>query len=773
MPTADGKHDSAVIDPQSNRPAVGREVDGVQLDEQLDTQGWKDSYKGWSVEEAGAVFIKLYRLPEAAGDQAFLDELTAYIERLNALKLPGLARIVDFGTYSDSVYIVTDWFEAGNLTKWLAEGRERTLDEIRDICTSVLEVLRRLHEAGLAHGNLKTSNVLFGANLRPVISDPALPCLWSRLEGGQTISEFSAPEQHLTPFLVGPEQDVFSFGNIAFRMLTGRSFSFSGFELPSRVRSDVGPEWDVLVERSTRHGAARRFANGGEALAVLAPRRAVFTEAPAASPPLACPKCGAVSPAGSERCTACSASFAAAEKRLCPRCHQPVPEGAVKCPSCGFDERGYRSDASRRLSDLFKQAQQLEEEGQFEAAIARLQEASVISGQGADSRAMVESRIEEVRRHAREGIFESLREITAYIDSGSLSNALRALEQLPEEDVQVRDVKKVCIERMAAVRELLERAVDASMAGRIADVLDLTARARKAWNDSEVVNAISREVSTAVEQSGAAQMARLLRAARKEFERDRFQAARLIIEQALALNVADPELLKLLDEFKHTRARRSFLGNLLEGKRKLLAGDESGAMNSLLEASRWLQKGTPASNDLVEMIRMIDARQIEIDRSEFEDQWRRVQPYETNRPQSIHELIIMDNPEHASSIFKAVEGAFDDEESPASSDRQGIGRAGAGADSSDRLAAIRRGFHTPEARQKEEALDRLRSAKPPAARAGGGRKTLADALILGVVGAAIVVILVVYLLRGGGSRPAPAPAPSPSPPAELPSLPGP
>lgn len=113
-----------------------------------------------------------------------------------------------------------------------------------------------LHEDGISHGNLKSSNILLNKNMEPCIS-----------EYGQTAGEYRDLSLVSTSFQLAIEDqqstfkaDVYGFGVILLELLTGKIsvVQNNGMDLAKWVVSVVREEWTVEVfdKRLIREGAS-------------------------------------------------------------------------------------------------------------------------------------------------------------------------------------------------------------------------------------------------------------------------------------------------------------------------------------------------------------------------------------------------------------------------------------------------------------------------------------------------------------------------------------
>ena len=90
---------------------------------------------------------------------------------------------------------------------------------------------RELNSDGIAHGNLKSTNILLSTDMSPCISEYGL-----READGATASSNSTFSS-----------DIYGFGVILMELLTGKLVHNTGFDLARWVHSAVREEWTVEV----------------------------------------------------------------------------------------------------------------------------------------------------------------------------------------------------------------------------------------------------------------------------------------------------------------------------------------------------------------------------------------------------------------------------------------------------------------------------------------------------------------------------------------------
>ncbi|XVE54933.1 hypothetical protein DITRI_Ditri03aG0121300 [Diplodiscus trichospermus] len=105
-----------------------------------------------------------------------------------------------------------------------------------------------IHEHGIAHGNLKSTNILFNKNMDPCISEYGLVVFST-----QDHSFYSQPNSFKTDdsdrgqIYQSFTADIYGFGVILLELLTGKLVHSNGFDLAQWVNAVVREEWTVEV----------------------------------------------------------------------------------------------------------------------------------------------------------------------------------------------------------------------------------------------------------------------------------------------------------------------------------------------------------------------------------------------------------------------------------------------------------------------------------------------------------------------------------------------
>lgn len=117
------------------------------------------------------------------------------------------------------------------------------------VAATIAEAMSFMHEElsedGIAHGNLKSMNILFNKTMDPCISEYGLMVINQDQQ-----SSVSPGNSFRTEDLEGDQAfkvDIYGFGVILLELLTGKLVQVNGFDLPRWVQSVVREEWTVEV----------------------------------------------------------------------------------------------------------------------------------------------------------------------------------------------------------------------------------------------------------------------------------------------------------------------------------------------------------------------------------------------------------------------------------------------------------------------------------------------------------------------------------------------
>lgn len=192
-------------------------------------------------------FGKVYKVTDGTGEEYALKLLRLWevspeirkplMERFEMefkagqIDCDNLVRSLDYGTTGGNPYIVMEYCPGGDLIPYLGSGSGR----IPQICQQILFGLHALHTRGKVHRDLKPENVLFKSNGMAALTDFGIAGdrnrrMTERNLLGKPTQVFGTyaymPPEQINRTRGGatvlPTTDVFSFGVLAFQLLTGK-----------------------------------------------------------------------------------------------------------------------------------------------------------------------------------------------------------------------------------------------------------------------------------------------------------------------------------------------------------------------------------------------------------------------------------------------------------------------------------------------------------------------------------------------------------------------
>lgn len=123
-----------------------------------------------------------------------------------------------------------------------------------NIASRIAEALafmhRELHEDGIAHGNLKSTNILFDKNMDPCISEYGIMATENQeqpdLSRSISFTKITPAHERESDHIFFRD-DIYSLGVILLELLTGKMVQDGGFNLATWVHSVVREEWTTEV----------------------------------------------------------------------------------------------------------------------------------------------------------------------------------------------------------------------------------------------------------------------------------------------------------------------------------------------------------------------------------------------------------------------------------------------------------------------------------------------------------------------------------------------
>lgn len=198
------------------------------------TGGMASVHRAWDERLERAVAVKVFK---QSGDPMANRRFDEEARTLASLSCPGLVAVYDAGTENGQQYLVMQLVEGGNLRERIAQ-RPMPAADVVAIGRSLAETLAHVHAHGVIHRDVKPTNVLLDADLRPYLADFGISRTAdsSRLTGA---GQFVGTAGYLSPEQVrgtdaGPAADIYALGLVLLECLTGEA-EYPGSDIESAV----------------------------------------------------------------------------------------------------------------------------------------------------------------------------------------------------------------------------------------------------------------------------------------------------------------------------------------------------------------------------------------------------------------------------------------------------------------------------------------------------------------------------------------------------------
>lgn len=207
---------------------AGKIVDRYRIVKPVGSGGMATVYHAFDTRLERDVAVKIIRRRAFPEEQ--LERILQRFEReaksLGRLSHPNILKVLDYGEYDGSPYLVLEFLPGGTMREKIAQGR-LAWQEAVSIVLPIAEALRYAHSNGVIHRDVKPSNILLTAEGRPMLSDFGIAKFLeaadlATLTGtgvGIGTPEYMAPEQWTGKAL--PQSDVYSLGVVFYEMVTG------------------------------------------------------------------------------------------------------------------------------------------------------------------------------------------------------------------------------------------------------------------------------------------------------------------------------------------------------------------------------------------------------------------------------------------------------------------------------------------------------------------------------------------------------------------------
>ncbi|MEW5939185.1 MAG: bifunctional serine/threonine-protein kinase/formylglycine-generating enzyme family protein [Chloroflexota bacterium] len=186
-------------------------------------------YKAYDTRLEREVALKMIRKGAFPADH--LERMLKRFEReakaLARLSHPNIIKILDYGEYEGSPYLVMEYFPGGTLKGKL--GKPIPWQEAIQLILPIAEALDYAHDQNMVHRDVKPANILLTQRGQPMLSDFGIAKLLDLDETRELTGtsaalgtpEYMAPEQARAKN-VDHRADIYSLGIVLYEMVTGR-----------------------------------------------------------------------------------------------------------------------------------------------------------------------------------------------------------------------------------------------------------------------------------------------------------------------------------------------------------------------------------------------------------------------------------------------------------------------------------------------------------------------------------------------------------------------
>lgn len=207
---------------------IGQSLGRYHILEQLGEGGMATVYKAYDTRLERDVAVKVIRRGAFPPDH--LEQILKRFEReskaLAKLFHPNIVKVLDFGNYEGSPFMVLEYSPGGTLKGHL--GKPISWQNAIELLIPIAHALGYAHEQGIIHRDVKPSNILLTKTNQPLLTDFGIAKILesndaTTLTGtgaGVGTPEYMAPEQWSGK--AGVRSDIYSLGVILYEMVTGR-----------------------------------------------------------------------------------------------------------------------------------------------------------------------------------------------------------------------------------------------------------------------------------------------------------------------------------------------------------------------------------------------------------------------------------------------------------------------------------------------------------------------------------------------------------------------
>jgi len=527
------------------------------------------------------------------------------------LQHANIVTVYELGEHEGSPYLAMEYLEGASLESLLRTGKDLTLMQKIDIIVQTCQGLSYAHQRGIVHRDIKPGNIMVLKEGSVKIVDFGIARIGDTTftRTGQVMGSlnYMSVEQLNDKLQVDQRTDVYSTGVVLYQMLTG-ALPFDGENMGavlmkilndapppfSKYISSYPPEIESITMKALAKDREQRYASADELALDLVQLRDRLKD-----------------------------EFIGI--------HMQRAESLL--------HEDHLSEANNELLEVLK----LDRHHTRAASILRGLRKRIEKEQSAE-------RARQLREQAREAIVRE-----------DYDPALNLLDQAISLDTTDGDLRSLRIKVQAAkaefdhIEQLMQQAEDARRAGNLDAAKQAIEEVLPLRPDDPRVKSLYRFIQKELEElSRQRQLDRLLEAARKEMENQRFTAAFDILKEAEEVAPDAPALRLLQQALFAAREQESERQKEQKQRKEIRVG------RAISEAQGYVQKG-----DYAEALNVLERAQEQTDSPEIKDFLRTVrnqsQAFAQARSETLshaRRLLQAGQPESALAVLQAAPGSY-------------------------------------------------------------------------------------------------------------------
>ena len=216
------------------------------------------------------VAVKVIHANQLEGEEGMLFHRMFFSEAtlVGRLKHPHVVELLDVGIDDNDCYIVMEFVEGTTLEEHCVPERLAPFETVADIAYKCCKGLGFAQRHGLVHRDIKPANILMASDGGIKVTDFGSAVSMNAAHithvTGLGSVAYMSPQQIRGQYPLTFQTDIYSLGVVLFKMLTGSmpfnakslaeladQITGSDVPVPSKLRGDVPPQFDAIVQRAT------------------------------------------------------------------------------------------------------------------------------------------------------------------------------------------------------------------------------------------------------------------------------------------------------------------------------------------------------------------------------------------------------------------------------------------------------------------------------------------------------------------------------------------